>query len=432
MRRGGTRRWIISALSVLAVVAVIVVVVVNIMGNLRSSGASAKPMLRINSQGDGLNCVSQIAWSPDGKEIAALGNLQNCGGSSSVSQTGVVYIYSATTGKMIEKVLTDRMIFHDNAVAQLIASHTNASSQPTVLIYLSLTWTPEGQSLLLSFNLDIPANRNGAPDTSASGLLRVHLSHTASANVWLDHYIGVQVGDFERWDLTTGQSVQAPQPAAAVAYRWGSDGALLPVSAPSNGAIGSADGGKTFTIWQNGMLSYPSVQSSPSAPPTNSTQDISWNANITPISPDGRYYYTYFPIGGDLVPPSTVFVQPGTPQFAPHDKALLALAMKMTSDTMLSQPSTLLVTYRPDGHLLAVVQFNGAGEGSATPATFTVSIYNTATGTLVKRLTPNFIGLQSGSAGQETLEWSPDGSRLLLADNAFGAIMVWGPDALPV
>lgn len=106
--------------------------------------------------------------------------------------------------------------------------------------------------------------------------------------------------------------------------------------------------------------------------------------------------------------------------------------MKMTSDTMLSQPSTLLVTYRPDGHLLAVVQFNGAGEGSATPATFTVSIYNTATGTLVKRLTPNFIGLQSGSAGQETLEWSPDGSRLLLADNAFGAIMVWGPDALPV
>lgn len=237
MRRGGTRRWIISALSVLAVVAVIVVVVVNIMGNLRSSGASAKPMLRINSQGDGLNCVSQIAWSPDGKEIAALGNLQNCGGSSSVSQTGVVYIYSATTGKMIEKVLTDRMIFHDNAVAQLIASHTNASSQPTVLIYLSLTWTPEGQSLLLSFNLDIPANRNGAPDTSASGLLRVHLSHTASANVWLDHYIGVQVGDFERWDLTTGQSVQAPQPAAAVAYRWGSGGALLPVSAPSNGAL---------------------------------------------------------------------------------------------------------------------------------------------------------------------------------------------------
>ncbi len=430
-RRGGARRWIISALSVLVVVAVVVVVVVNILGASRLS-ASVKPMLRINPQADGLNCVSQIAWSPDGKDIAALGNLHDCGGSAFDSQTGVVYIYSAATGKVIEQEHTDSVIFRDNAVASLIASHTNASRSPSMLDYFSLTWTPDGQSLLLYFNLYISSGGNGQADFGGNGLLRLRLGQTAGTTVWLDRYSGMQSGDTERWDLSTGQSMQAPQPAAATAYRWGSDGALLSASPPSDGAIGSPDGGKSFTIWQNGSLSYPSIQSSPNAPPSIVAHDISWDANITPISPDGRYYYTYFPIGADLTPPSTVFVQPGAPKVSPHDKALLALALKMTLATTPSQPLTYMVTYRPDGRLLAAVQFNGAGEGNAAPATFTVSIYNTATGALVKRLMPNFTDLQSGSAGQETLEWSPDGSHLLLADNTFGAITVWGPGALPM
>ena len=431
MRRGGTRRWIISALSVLAVVAVIVVVVVNILGASRP-GASIKPMLRINPQGDGLNCVSQIAWSPDGKEIAALGNFKDCSGSESDTQTGAVFIYDGATGKVIERERTDNLIFRDKTIAHLIASQTNASSPATMLTYLSLTWTPDGQSLLLYFNLFMTTGGAGQADYSGSGLLRLRMGQAGSSSVWLDHYSGMQSGDTERWDLTTGKSVQSPQPQATVAYRWGSDGALLPASSSSGGAIGSAVGGKDFTIWQNGTLSFPSVQSSPNAPPTVSAHDIGWNANITPISPDGRYYYTYFPIGGDLTPPSTVFIQPGAPKFKPHDKALLALALKMTSDASASQPPSLLVTYRPDGRLLAVAEFNGAAAGNVTPATFTVSIYNTATGALVKRLTPNFTDLQSGSVGQETLAWSPDGSRLLLADNAYGAITVWGPGALPV
>jgi hypothetical protein len=29
------------------------------------------------------------------------------------------------------------------------------------------------------------------------------------------------------------------------------------------------------------------------------------------------------------------------------------------------------------------------------------------------------------------LQWSPDGKRLLLEDNVYGAITIWGPGALP-
>ncbi|MDE3231423.1 MAG: hypothetical protein KGO05_16210 [Chloroflexota bacterium] len=426
---GAARRWIISALSVLAVVVVIAVVVANIIGATRPHAASAKPVLRIVPFSANLFCASQVVWSPDSKRIAVLGALNDCGGSQADSQTGAIFIYDAASGKLLQQAHPDQVIFKDNAVGRWIAENTTPSSAATALMYMSLTWAPNGQSMLLFFNLmaDNPSSNGGS---STSGLLRLGLGSSALTHVWLDRYLGLQVGDYERWDLATGDVIQAPMPALATAYRWGAGGALIPASAPRDGAVGTADGGKLFTIWQSGFLTYPSFQDSANTKPTVSAQDIGWYGNLMPISPDGRYFYSYFPTGGNLTPPSTVFIQPGQGKIAPHDKALLTLAEQMTTVNAPTQASTLQVAYRPDGQLLAEVAMNNAGASGAS-ANFTVSIYNTRTGALVKQLTPSFTGLQQGNAGQQLLAWSPDGLRLLLADNAYGAITIWGPGALP-
>lgn len=438
-RRGSAHRWIISALSVLAVAVVVAVVVANIVGGSRPSTANAKPMLRIVPASANMACSSQVAWSADGKRVAVLGNLNDCGGSQADSQTGVVFIYDAANGKLLQQAHPDQVIFRDNTVGDWVAKNTTPTSAAASLMYMSLTWTPDGQSVLLYFGIfaDNPSSNGGA---ATSGLLRLGLGSDALTKVWLDHYLGMQSGDFERWDLTTGTSVQESMPPAATAYRWGDGGALIPTSGPSDGAVGAVDGGKFFSAWQSGNLSNPSFQSSPQATPVTTYSEVIWSAQLNPISPDGRYYYSYFPALVALTPPSTSFTQPGAQRAAPHDKALLTLAQRMTQPSAASSSSgattmatTPLIAYRPDGRLLAEVSFNAVNDPNrVTPATFTISLYNTETGALVKRLTPSFTGLQAGNGGQEVLAWSPDGSRLLLSDNAYGAITIWGPGALPV
>jgi hypothetical protein len=242
----------------------------------------------------------------------------------------------------------------------------------------------------------------------------------------------------ERWDLTSGKTSLTPTPQAATAYQWSSDGTLAPVSGVAGGPVGTPDGGKTFTVWQSGSLSYGSAQVDANSQPIADPQEINWNASTATVSPDGRYFYPYVPAYGSLVPPSTKQAFAHEPRLEPHDKALLALAQRMTLATNPDQQAQILVAWRLDGRLMAEVSQNQSGAGggaagaaSATAQTFTVSLYDTTTGKLVKRLTPNLAGLQPGEAAREALAWSPDGAHLLLMDNAFGAITIWGPGALP-
>ncbi|MGH2503404.1 MAG: hypothetical protein ACRDID_12940, partial [Ktedonobacterales bacterium] len=58
-------------------------------------------------------------------------------------------------------------------------------------------------------------------------------------------------------------------------------------------------------------------------------------------------------------------------------------------------------------------------------------LYDTTTGQMVKQFTPDWSGLTTGNASREMVVWSPDGKRLLLQDNVYGEITIWGPGALP-
>ncbi len=440
-RPPSARRRFIAGGATLAVVAIIAAVVVaNVMVRQRATTAAPKTVLRINAIGDGLHCVTSVAWSPNGKQVAALGNTQGCVGSASDSQSGAVFVYDAQTGKVVQQLQPDTLVFKSPVVEKLLSLNPSSNSAATSLNYQAMIWAPDGQSLLLPFYMFLPqpSGPNAGTAGLVNGLLLLATAHSASSQVWLSSNTSYPNDTLLRWDLTTSADAFVPAPPTATAYRWNSDGTLSAVGLAAGQPIGTPDGGQTFSIWQPGNLQYfQSYQSSPTPQEILDAHDILWNANAPTVSPDGHYLYTYFPSYGSLVPPSTKQDVAQQPRLTPRDPALLALAQQMMQATSPSQNTQILAAWRPDGRLLAEISVNANpnqdqnASGAPPPSAFTVSLYDTTTGTLIKRLTPNFAGLQVDEAGNGALAWSPDGKRLLLADNIYGAITIWGPGALP-
>lgn len=391
--------------------------------------APARPVLRLVPSNDLLYCITQIAWSPDGRYVVALGNELPCD-AAPVSQAGLIYIYDAQSGRIVQKLHPDALVMSAPAVKSGIAAYTAPTNGPPTVDYWTLTWTPDGHALIMSFTV-LPSltGSTGPSYEHGTGVLRLAVGQAASSAVMIDTLTQFPDGDVERWDLQTGQPAMVPAPPAAAAYQWNSNGSLTPTDAAPGGPVGAPDGDQRFTVWQPGSLQYQQAPSSTGIPEPVA-QDIVWNANVSPISPDGRYYYPLLTTNGSLVPPSTKHPFAHEKILAPHDAALQTLAQAPTGANGSLYPGNLfMVAWRADGKLLAALYPNASAP--VGDSAFSISLYDTATGKLVKRLTPSLSGLQRRAGGNETLAWSPDGKRLLLADNVFGAITIWGPGALP-
>ena len=435
-RKANRRRGVIVGVALALIVVVVVAGIDGVRAYLAQRAASQPiPVLRINPLGDAnLGCLSALAWSPDGSQIAALGALQgNCGPASTDSPTDAIFIYNTHSGKLITQLQPDRAILDSKAFKQFAAANNEAGAQTNVYVQ-GLTWTHDQQALLMSFgaSLQLPEGQNGV-EAGVFGIMRLGVRDATLTKLWSNQASNtIQNGMLPRWDLTAGKLSAVPPPATgATLYRWTSDGVLVADGSAAGKAIGSPSADQTFSIWQPGFLQMAAYSTASDPQPTLIPQDIEWGANFAPLSPDGRYFYQYFPAYGSLVPPSTQHPFPHEAQITPHDTALVALARRLsaTSPAGAGQPAQYLVAWRPDGRLLATVTPNDSG--SVTDANFTVTLYDTRTGQVVLRLTPSFTGLQSGNSGQEMLSWSPDGKHLALTDNIFGAITIWGPGALP-
>lgn len=441
-RGGGRRGAIIGVVLLVVVVIASVAVGAHFVSGQRATPPAPKPVVQVNPGDENLGCVNTIVWSPDGKQLATLGNLQgDCGGGSPDSPTDAIFIYSAASGKLVQQLHPDPAIFDSPAIAHFLAENAKPLN-PAMLYLQSLAWTPDGHALLMQFNVSVqpsesqtPQNGQSGAAPSIGGVLRLSVGQTSQATLWRDTAVYPQHpqsanGVVERWDLREGKAAFVAAPAPATMYRWNSDGTLTPAGSAAGKPIGAPNTGQTFTIWQSGRMQLAQAAPSPNGQPANVPQDIQWFAPFSAISPDGRYYYPYFADYGSLVPPSTKQVVSNESAIEPHDQALVTLARALSVMTPgPTQYMQTLVTWRPDGRLLATLNSNSSGD--ITTAKFTVSIYDTQTGKLVKQLTPNFTGLQSGNSANEQLQWSPDGSHLLLMDNVYGAITIWGPDALP-
>lgn len=387
----------------------------------------APTSLRMNPIGDGLFCATQFAWSPDSTLLAVVGNGVNCSGAASGRTPGLILIYDRS-GKLRQKLQPDTAVLAQPAIAQKVAANSAAGGTIDTLTYDNLTWTPDSQALLMTFDLELQANPSEGSVTGAQGVQRLGVTDPSRTKVWLDANTSHVTAAIERWDLTTGASSFVPDPAKAPTYQWGSDGMLAPGGATSGQTVGTPDGGRTFTVWQPGSLLFATKSDKATENTTVLTQDIAWLSYTSPLSPDGRYYYPTLICVGSVVPPSTQRAAANEPVLQPHDRALVTLAQQMMRSSSPSQNTHILIAWRPDGHYLAALTPDA---GASNPAAFSISIYDTASGKLVKQVTPDFTGLHAGPAGNVALQWSPDGSRLLLVDNIYGALTVWGPGALP-
>jgi WD40 repeat protein len=434
-RKANRRRGVIVGVSLALIVVVVTVGIIGVRAYLEQrAAAQPKPVLRINPLGDSnLGCLSALAWSPDGSQIAALGGLQGkCGPASTDTPTDAIFIYNALSGKLITQLQPDRVILDSTIFKQFAATNNEAGAQTNVYVQ-GLTWTRDQQALLMSFgvSLQLPEGQNGV-EPGVFGVMRLGIRDATLTKLWSDQASNTfQNGMLPRWDLTTGKLSAVPPPAAgATLFRWTSDGVLIADGSAAGKPIGSPSADQTFSMWQPGFLAMAQRSDTGNSPPAMIPQDIEFGANFASLSPDGRYFYQYFPAYGSLVPPSTRHPFPHEAQITPHDTALVALARRLSvAPQTTSQPVQYLVAWRPDGRLLATVTQNDSG--SLADANFTVTLYDTRTGQVVSRLTPSLTGLQSGDSGQEMLSWSPDGKHLALADNMFGAITIWGPGALP-
>src|SRR6185437_1608250 len=154
--RSGRRRGVIGV----ALVVVVVIVAIGAVGahfalGQRAALPAPKPVVQLNPADDNLGCINAIAWSPDGKRIAAFGNLQgDCEGGSPDSPTDAIFLYDAASGKLAEQLHPDTTIFDSPAVAHFVAENVKPLS-PAMLYYQGLTWTPDGHSLVMQFNISV-------------------------------------------------------------------------------------------------------------------------------------------------------------------------------------------------------------------------------------------------------------------------------------
>jgi WD40 repeat protein len=447
----GPRRGAIfgaAAVAIIAIVALIVILVANLAGarrpttptNQHAAPPASKPVVRINPLGDGLICVERLAWSPDSTQVAVLGNTQTCGASSEGEQSTGISIYDARTGSLVQRLQPDTSLAGSSAVQDAIAKSVSNAYNTPELSYTDVVWTPDGKALLLPYRI-LTSAPNATTPTYVAGLMRLGIHSSTLTNVWLDPPQTSPAVVSERWDLTTGAPAPLAAPGAASAYSWASDGALATATAPAGGAIGNSAGGQSFSVWQPGYLLYQDSQANlATLGPATATPikgDVGWSPMIMALSPDGHYFYAYVSYALDtfdsLTPPSTQHASPSEPSLAPRDKALLALAQQMTQATGdITQQPGYAVAWRPDGKLMATASINiNVAQPSTAPSALTVSMYDTTSGQMVKQFTPDWSGLTVGNSSREMVVWSPDGKRLLLQDNVYGAITIWGPGALP-
>lgn len=287
----------------------------------------------------------------------------------------------------------------------------------------------------------------------------------------LTHRADQRIVPYTEWDLSTGTLVSppttSPEPSSytglqpALAYRWGSDGALIPESpvssdgiptAPPLGPIGDPNGGPTFTIWQPGIASL-EIPGAPGQFPLQNTYN--WATDIATWSPDERYLIEGIDITGLLassqspIPTRTTLAAhkwAQAPVFPVRDAGLQQAATIAASDSFTSgflypaapvgpdgaswlgaaQRTGVLAVWRPDGRAVAI---------DADTADHAVTILDCASGRKLAILTPLTQSVAPNPTHEDgemnVLRWSADGAQLALFDTTLGTVTIWGSSQLP-
>ena len=455
-----SRRWRASALAAVAALIVIAVVVGAILhasgvsASLPQLGAKPAPALtdKIISTvtGKPIYCPSNPAWSPDSQSLATFGQTnmptdscgpyipqtaiaQLSGGSaafqSSNQPTGLALdIISATTRQVTRQIALPALFQHNQQINDLLCDHSTLCQVQSVSLQ-SLSWSPDGRSvvifftyqLLTDYNAPPASNPNAAPATTVmgGGLVIAQVAAGAPAPRVLLHTAPKQPYTTTTpnqpafiWNLATGTATDAALPgsgsldtvAFAPAYQWTSDGQIVPL------ATGAAPGKTTITPWRAGAIAQP-LQS---AGMLYRTSQWLW-------SPDGHYTMpnlataAYMNLSGagagaasdaGYAPPLT-----NAPDAATSAAIRASLTVRPGVELARNADGSLLASYacQADGSALLTIRPTRS-DAPSTQATYTY---------------PSSLYSYSCFGDIGDLVWSPDGSRIAIADTQDEQIIIW-------
>lgn len=465
----------------------------------RPAGSTAKPIpdpLAIVIDPN-FSCPREVAWSPDGSKVAVLG-YRDCPsnggtGGANTYQYGAIYVYDARGGGLLTKIQLD------TPVVAVAAPHATATAQglPNVpLDYSNLIWSPDGRRLAVQYGAlaQESGQYSGLTDLGtglllanwAKGTVQVYppLAALPAGNygvlAWASGFLlptqspgsSYQPALALRWDLTsgTGSVVQVP---LAASYAWDASGTLRPSATlpaspdatpgpASHGAVGNADGGASFSLWQAGWVNYPQF-----------CTDVPFNGgtsvNCCPVtdyytaslgvpaawSPDGRYLVQApaGPLGATgkiaqalapaAVAPSNGCADPAlAASLAPlpvRDAALKGALERLappplTVSSPLPGPSSVNVAWSPDGQRLAVGYSTSIGVSPSSG----VTVYGCANGKALATINsgavlaalPAYERARDPNAEIAAMVWSPDSQRLLVFDPSHGVMLIVGAKSL--
>lgn len=387
----------------------------------------------------GVRCVSGVAFSPTGAYLAVVGTTGACDESPAAPASHRLVLFGATYGEIRADIELDDLLVGQNTGVE--ARDIGASR------FAGLGWNPSGTRYAVAF---VAFDRHAVvslDDVVCSGLLLVGIDGAQPVFIpgdagLYDSGTGIY-GGLPGWDLRAGEPMAAYIPEPSLVYAWQhavqplSIVALdhdpvkkLPVTAGPRYPVGNPAGDATFTLWQPGVLFGPAV-APPSAGPGNGafvTHFASW-------SPGGDRL-AYMVAGAASPPPQytdslasqpravpSMAAPPHLPPSPPRDAAFIEVQREI------GPAGWAAIAWNPAGSLLASVNC-----ADTAPR---LELHETGTGALVDAaaLSPDDGSICSTSKLDRTLgayatpnpslAWSPDGARLLLADQVSGDVWVW-------
>ncbi|MGO8948581.1 MAG: hypothetical protein ACLQUY_13160 [Ktedonobacterales bacterium] len=407
-----------------------------------------------------LYCPSSPSFSSDGSRFAVLGTGIPCTDPAAVlpgKYEHKLAIYDASNGALQRVVELDPFF-------QLNTIQGCAGVQVQALQYTSLGWSPDGEHfavLYAAFDYAAynTANALSPDDLVCSGLLLLEVDSDTAVSIpgdsgFFDGATGTYAG-YPTWDLTGLTSSPPTAISSSLVYGWSEVGQPQSVSPLSGGTVnhlparagpgypvGDPNSDSTYTIWQPGIVAGPLVFSDGAA---SVTEDDIFVTEFPTWIPSGQYV-TMLAAGVELPPqdsqyqltsvmsPSAVPLLPLPPEFTQvpaRDPALVALQRQI------GPTSWAMTAWNDQGTTLASINCSSAASSS-------IELRETSGGTLIGTqslgLGPNDPGCSIFNFSQAlgdypnpnlSLQWSPDGSDLLLSDQTASTLTLWSVASSP-
>ncbi len=447
-------RQVWRASGVVALVALVAIVFVAVAPHLPRPAQPrfTPPYTALQAPSDAARCLTPGAWSPDGRQVAAIasGSCQSLYLAPAPTADNLL-IFDAATGRRVAAYVLDSAV----SAALIQSGVENVNISNSAIEYFETDWSPDGQLMAAPFAFYSEQFVGvGVAVVTLTGTARGHVrvlleapdAQNLTQSTAPDN--GFDPVPAQRWDLTQGAQTTIYL-APALAYHWlpsdvlvadeplpASAAAPAPVEAPAPTPTGDSIGGQAFSLWRVGYLTLVNAQSCDSNVATRPlSAPYAYLTLTSPVwSPDGRYLleasaqarlpaFEAHTASADKITMCDSGLAPDQLPSAPlHDKGLQS-ALTLLDPLGGNQ---LTLAWSTDGRRLAaaMVRF--------TPNTGAVVVYDCVTGAALQRFTGDeFVAHPVGNYLAEYPVWSPDGAHLLLTINGpVAKLVILGPQAL--